>query len=143
MAAEDRCWRHYRRLREREPADRRKGCGCYRGLPQNLIHEFANRKKAEKQRGKERLREARELLFGKGHGRMMNLSRKNRLFVNQVSHESHELHLFRRYVRGIPPMSFRAYRLRWYGAQKANWRRFDMPRGISARFAEANTLDKT
>ena len=64
---------------------------------------------------------------------MMNLSRKDRLFVNRVSHESHDLHRFRCYVRGIPPMTFRAYRLRWYGAQKANYRRFDVPRVMRMR----------
>src|SRR5262250_1933121 len=26
------CWRHYRQLRKRVPADRNKGLGCYRGM---------------------------------------------------------------------------------------------------------------
>ena len=143
IAAKDRCWPHYRRLREREPADRGKGCGCYRGLPKSLIHECANRKKAERQGRKERQLEARELLFGEGRGRIMNLSRKDQLFVRQVSHESHKLYLFRCWDRGITPMSFRAYRRRLYAAQNTNWRRFDVPRVMSRRLEEAGPLNKT
>jgi hypothetical protein len=129
------CWRHYRQLRKEIPADRGKGLGLYRGMPRKLISDLANQKRAERLRGRQHQLEARELLFGKAGGRMMNLPLEQRQFVNRVSHESHERYLFRcHYVRAVPPMSFRAFRRRWYGAQKANWRRFDVPRMMNARF---------
>ena len=113
----------------------RQGLGLYWGMPWKLMLELANLKRTERLRNRQRLLEAREPLFGKAGGRMMNLPLEQRQFVNRVSHESHERYLFRCcYVRGVPPMSFRAYRRRWYGAQKANWRRFDVPRMMNARF---------
>ena len=68
---------------------------------------------------------------------MLNLPARERLFVNSISHESYERYLFRCFERGIAPMSFRAHRRRWYGAQKANWRRFDVPRAMTVRLALA------
>src|SRR5215469_3714596 len=135
VAAQSLCWLHYRQLRKRVPAERGKGLGLYRGMPWKLMLELANLKRTERLRNRQRLLEAREPLFGKAGDRMMNLPLEQRQFVNRVSHESHERYLFRCcYVRGVPPMSFRAYRRRWYGAQKANWRRFDVPRMMNARF---------
>ena len=131
------CWSHYRQLRKQVPADRGKGLGLYRGIPRKLISERANLKRAERVRNRQRQFELRELLFGKAGGRVMNLPREQRQFVNRVSHESYERHLFRCYVRGVPPMSFRAHRRRWYGAQKTNWRRFDVPRMMRERLAVA------
>jgi hypothetical protein len=104
-------------------------------MPRKLISELAKLKRDEKLRGRQRQLEARELLFGMAGGHMMNLPLEQRLFVNRVSHESYERHLFRWYVRGVPPMSFRAHRRRWYGAQKVNWGRFDVPRIMSERLA--------
>jgi len=128
------CWWHYRQLRKKVPADRGKGLGCYRGMPLKLINELASLKRASEHEWKERRRVARALIFDRAGGRIMNLPRKQRLFVNQVSHESYERYLFECRSLGTPPMSFRAYRRRWYGAQKANYRRFDVPRTIKARF---------
>jgi hypothetical protein len=85
---------------------------------------------------KERLWQARALIFYRAGGRIMNLHREQRLFVNQVSHESYERYLFKCWLLGRPPMSFRAYRRRWYGAQKANFRRFDVPRTIKPNFKQ-------
>lgn len=127
------CWSHYRWLRKQVPPDRRKGLGLYRGMPRKLILELANLKRADRLLGRQRQIEVRDLLFGKAAGRMMNLPHEQRLFVNRLSHESYERHLFRCYMRGIPPMTFRAHRRRWYGAQKTNWRRFDVPRMMSER----------
>jgi hypothetical protein len=132
-----RCWSHYRQFREQVPADRGKGLGIYRGLPRKLILELASLKRVERLRGRQRQFEARELLFGKAGGRMMSLPFEQRLFVNRLSHESYERHIFRCYLGGVLPMSFRAYRRRWYGAQKTNWRRFDVPRMVSERLATA------
>jgi hypothetical protein len=127
------CWRHYRQLRKEIPPDSGKGVGCYRGMPQRLIKELARLKRASKYALKDRLREARVLIFYWAGGRMMRLKRKQRLFVNRVSHESHELYVTRCWDRGIAPMSFRAFRHRWYGAQKTNYRRFDVPRMTEPR----------
>jgi hypothetical protein len=127
------CWRHYRQLRKQVPANRRKGLGCYRGMPRKLIEELASLNRASKHAKQERLRAARELIFDRAGGRIMNLTRDKRFFVNRVSHESHERYVTRCWDRGIAPMSFRAYRRRWYGAQKVNWRRFDVPREIRER----------
>ena len=137
------CWRHYRQLRKQVSADRSKGLGLYRGMPRKLILELANQKRAERLRGRQHHLEARELLFGKAGGHMMNLPLEQRLFVNRLIHESYERYLFRCYVSSFPPMSFRAHRRRWYGAQKVNWRRFDVPRAMSWRLAVASPLDKT
>jgi len=130
VAAKRLCWRHYRQLRKQVPADRRKGLGCYRGMPWKLIEDLAGIKRANQQSMKERLRKARELVFDRACGRIMNLPRQLRSYVNRVSHESYELYLVRCWDRGIAPMSFRAYRRRWYGAQKANFRRFDVPQRL-------------
>jgi hypothetical protein len=62
---------------------------------------------------------------------MMNFQLGQRLLVNRLSHESYEHYLFLCGLQGVSPMSFRAHRRRWYGAQKTNWRRFDVPRVIS------------
>jgi hypothetical protein len=129
------CWSHYGQLRKQVPADRSKGLGLYRGMPRKLISELANLKRVERLRGRQRQFEARELLFGKAGGRMMGLRRGQRLFVNRASHESYDRHCFQRRLRGILPMVFRAYRRRWYGAQKVNWRRFDVPRVMSESLA--------
>ena len=42
--------------------------------------------------------------------------------VNRKSHERYDRYCFQRRISGMPPMNFMAYRCRWYGAQKANWR---------------------
>jgi hypothetical protein len=65
LAAEGRCWTHYRGLRKEVPSDRRKGLGPYRGMPRKLILELANLKRAERLLGRQRHIEVRELLFGK------------------------------------------------------------------------------
>jgi len=82
LVVKELCRPHYRELRKRVPADRRKGLACYRGMPRIVIQELAGQKKADKQRTKERLFEARDLLFGRAGGRMMSLPREQRLFVN-------------------------------------------------------------
>jgi hypothetical protein len=125
------CWRHYRHLRKQVPADRKKGLGCYRGMPRKLIRELASIRRASIHGTKERLFRARLLIFEAAGGRIMKLPRKQRQFVNRVSHESYEIYLVRCLERKKPPMSFKAFRRRWYGAQKANWRRFDVPRMMS------------
>jgi hypothetical protein len=116
------------------PANPGKVLGCYRGLPRVVIRLRAAQKTEEKQRRKERQREARHLLFDTGRGLMKNLSRAERVFVNRAIHESHDLHWLRRFIQGVERMRFRAFRPRWYGAQKLNWQRFDVPRVISDTF---------
>ena len=140
VAAKGLCWRHYRQLRKQIPPDRRKGLGCYKGLPRKLIREIASEKRARKEDWKDQLHETRAVIFGRARGRIMNLPRKQRLFVNRVSHESYERYLVRCYERNVSPMSFRAYRRRWYGAQKTNWRRFDVPRMMKAGFCTVHSM---
>jgi len=130
------CWRHYRQLRKQVPADLRKGLGCYRGMPRKLIREIASIKRARIYGTKERMFRARILIFDTAGGHIMNLRRQQRLFVNQVSHESYERYLVRCWERNTVPLSFRAFRRRWYGAQKTNWHRFDVPRQMQVRIAE-------
>ena len=120
-------------MRKRVPGDRRKGLGCYCGMSRKLIREIASIRRARIYGTKERMLRARILMFDTAGGRIMNLRRNQRLFVNRVSHESYEIHRVRCCERNTPPMTFRAFRRRWYGAQKANWRRFDVPRVVSER----------
>lgn len=132
LAARGLCWSHYRVQLKRLPADPQKGLGCYRGLPRKIIQLRAAQKRDEKQRRKQRQGEARRVLFDEGNGMMRNLSRAKRAFVNLAIHESYDLHCFRRSIQGQQAMRFRAFRLRWYGVQKLNWLRFDMPRRVRA-----------
>jgi len=104
-------------------------------MPRKLIRELATIKRARIYGTKERVFRARTLIFDTAGGSIMNLRRKQRLFVNHVSHESYERYLVRCWERNTAPLSFRAFRRRWYGAQKLNWQRFDVPRMMSARLA--------
>jgi hypothetical protein len=64
------CWRHYRYLRKKVPADRAKGLGCYRDLPLKIIRLRVALKRDEKQRRKQRQGKARLILFDRGRGFM-------------------------------------------------------------------------
>jgi hypothetical protein len=64
---------------------------------------------------------------------MKNLPRAERAFVSRVIHERYDLHCFRRTKQGTEPIRFRAFRRRWYGGQKANFRRFDVPRNDASK----------
>ena len=110
------------------PSGSRQRAWPYRGMNRHLITELANRKKANRLSDRQRRLEVRELLFGKARGRMMSLPRKQRLIVNQESHESYDRYLFRCRLRGSQPMSFNGHRRRWYGSMKACWPRWDVPR---------------
>lgn len=81
--------------------------------------------------------QARILIFDTAGGRIMKLPHKQRQFVNHVSHESYDIYRVRCLERNTPAMSFRAFRRRWYGAQKTNWRRFDVPRMMFEKLAVA------
>ena len=133
LAARELCWSHYRKKLKQVARNPGRGLGCYRGLPRKLIREIASMRKARIYGTKARLFRARVLIFDTAGGRIMNLPRKQRLFVNRVSHESYDRYLVRCWERNTAPKSFRAFRRRWYGAQKLNWQRFDVPRMMSLR----------
>ena len=61
-------------------------------------------KRASKYEMKERLSQARVLIFDGAGGRIMSLPRKLRLFVNRVSHESYERYLIKCRSLGTAPI---------------------------------------
>jgi len=101
--------------------------------------------KAEKQAAYERRLKCRELLFGKGAGLLKNLTKEESDFCRSVWEEAWQAYLTERATgqnrynwrwkdkmrntqRAAGPISRKAHRLKWFGSQKARWRRFDIPR---------------
>jgi hypothetical protein len=112
----------------------------------------------EKQEAFERRFKARQILFGKGHGFMKNLSEKDIAFIRSVEHESYQLYRQEfvtgksrynvgkawsrttRRLNGVrkptTPMKFVVWRWRWWCSQKNRYMHFDIPLMMKRRMED-------
>ena len=118
-----------------------------RKLPASVRRDAKRMEKRIEQAAFERRYQARQLLFGKGGGKLKRLSPREKDYVRFVWREAYAayLHLYRtgqsRYVgwtkrrqlnvaERFEPMGRQAHYNQWWRSQKARYFRFDLPRKL-------------
>ena len=110
--------------------------------------------KQELAEGRERRIRARELLFGKGNGRMKNLSLAEQKFIQSVKRASYTIYVhekaigkrirpeFRPMVPTYRVLKYIEWMKLWWCRSKGIYKKFDVPRNMKAKMEEMRSADR-